>query len=256
VQDCILVITPQASFGELIRQSLEETGHYRVEVAYQAADALARCRRPVNYRLVILDGDLPGGPLEGLIQGIRLALPDARIAAIPSENAHGRAGSQPLPVDGTLSKPFYLPSLAATVARLISGAEAAPAEPPADQSPSAAWPENPAERQAALTNLMAGAEALGALLLVDGEVCAAAGIASGEDCVDLVDAVRSRLDGASAPELLYYRKSPHGHRSIVVYAIRRGASTTLALIFPPEIGFVQARTRAAQAVPSVPAPTG
>jgi hypothetical protein len=159
-------------------------------------------------------------------------------------------------VDGTLSKPFYLPSLAATVARLISGAEAAPAEPPADQSPSAAWPENPAERQAALTNLMAGAEALGALLLVDGEVCAAAGIASGEDCVDLVDAVRSRLDGASAPELLYYRKSPHGHRSIVVYAIRRGASTTLALIFPPEIGFVQARTRAAQAVPSVPAPTG
>ncbi|HEY3344456.1 MAG TPA: hypothetical protein VGJ97_05995 [Anaerolineaceae bacterium] len=248
MQETILVITPQASFGELIRQSLEETGHYRVEVAYHAADALARCRRPATYRLVILDGDLPGEPLDGLIQQIRQAQPEARIAAIPSDAE--RMGAQTPPVDGTLSKPFYLPSLAATVERLISGVEPTADPHSAERKASAAWPENPAECQAALTNLMVDVEALGALLLVGGEIRAAAGLASGDGYADLVNALRSRLSGGSGSELLFYRKSSDGASRILVYAVGRGEADTLALVFPPEMNYSQARTRVKESAPA------
>jgi CheY-like chemotaxis protein len=291
MQSSILVITPQASFGELIRQTLEETGRYRVEVSYQAADALARCRRPGGYQLVILDGDLPhslspfeerslpsidisleegllrdletsmepvvplpmgiavgpgldGEPLDRLIGEIRAAQPEARLALIPPEDPQDPRLAEPLPVDGTLSKPFYLPSLVATVDWLISGGE-----PGADgEAPVGGAPEEAEARQAELSRVMAAAGATGALLILDGEIRAEAGCAGGGWPAGLLAAPGGSRDEPGNPEFILYRRSPDGAGHVLVYAVDRREAGTLALVYPPDLPYSQARSHTYAAI--------
>ncbi len=247
MQNTILVITPQATFGELIRQTLEETGRYRVEVAYQAADGLARCRKPVAYRLVVVDGDLTG-PLDRVIADLRAAQPEARLALIPPEHSPDPEAIHSLPVDGALSKPFYLPSLAATIDRLISGEAAGNAAGAAltDRALEGVWPESAEACRAELERQMEASGALGAVLIVNGAVHAAAGCAGDEWAAELLDALSRRPDQPGDAELLLYRKSPDGAGQVLVYAVDRRAAATLALVYPPDVPYSQARSRMRQ----------
>ncbi len=241
----LLVLTPQASFGELIRQTLEETGRYRVEVAYQAAEGVARCRRPGAYRLIILDGDLDGPPLDQLVADLRAAQPEARLALIPPESPADPQAIQALAVDGALSKPFYLPALAATIDRLIAGqaagdpAEAAPIRPVGSN-----WPEDSDSRREELARVVSAAGALGALLIINGEIAAEAGCAGGTWSAETLATLCAATGKAADSELVLFRPEPDGPGTVLVYALDRREAGILALVYPPEVTYSQARARA------------
>jgi DNA-binding NarL/FixJ family response regulator len=244
MQNTLLVLTPQASFGELIRQTLEETGRYRVEVAYQAAEGVARCRRPGVYRLIILDGDLDGPPLDQLVADLRAAQPEARLALIPPEGPADPQAIQALAVDGALSKPFYLPALAATIDRLIAGQsvgdsiEAAPI-----RLVGSSWPEDSDSRREELVRVMYAASALGALLIVNGEIAAEAGCAGRTWSAETLAALRAATGNAADSELVLFRPGPDGAGTVLVYALDRRETGILALVYPPEVTYSQARAR-------------
>ncbi len=251
MQNSILVLTPQPSFGELIRQSLEETGRYRVEVEYQAAEALVRCRRPGSYRLIILDGDLlPGAPLDRLIADLRASQPEARLALIPPENPRNPQAIPDLPVDGALSKPFYLPSLVVTIDRLIAGEAAGetPAATAAGRVISGIWPREAEACRAELARVMAAAGAVGALLMDHGAIRAETGCAGGAWSTELLARLCAPPDRAGDAELVLLQKSPDGAGMALVYAVDRREAGTLALVFPDGTTYSQARARTHQTI--------
>lgn len=235
MQSSVLVVAPQASFGELIRQSLEETGRYRVEVAHQAADGIQRCGRG-SFQLVLLDGDLPDAHIQQLAAEIRAARPGARIAAFLPD---GPAGNGSPAVDAVLGKPFYLPDLLAAVRQLI---------PPERASDGGAWPSGAEEDQALLARAASASQALGAVLLRGGEVRAAAGCAGSEWSRELAGLFQGRGGGLPGLETVTYRPAPGGSGRVLVYTVGWGDDSLMALIFDEGVPYSAARARARQAL--------
>ncbi len=247
MQSSILVATPQAAFGELIRQSLEQTGRYRVEVAYQGDEAVQRCRRPGSYQLVILDGDLPEADFGRLAAEIRAAQPGARIAALPTAAQAGPGGPDAPGVDGTLDKPFYLPSLPAAIERLIRGSS--PEAPAGEDSPGRpAWQNWLPENGPALERLASACQAVGALLLRTGEAPAGAGVCTGGAWAGaLAGALENTPFQPAGAETVLYRAAPGGPGWVMVYAVQLEPAGQLALVFPEAVTYSQARMRFAAA---------
>gem|GEM_PF-3588232 len=116
----ILVATPLAAFGELIRQSLEEVGRYQVEVTGSAADAIARCHKTL-FDLAILDSDLKdAGPIGAFGRAVLELVPRVQLVVIPPDNNPNHPKLGGLKVQAFLNKPFYLPDLIETVEHLLA----------------------------------------------------------------------------------------------------------------------------------------
>ena len=118
----ILIVEDDPNGRRLLKLFLERSGH-RVEVAGDGAEALAAIARQ-RPDLVITDLNMPNVDGHELIRRLRA---DAATAGIPILviSAHWDPGSPGVPgSDGFLSKPFDLPLLAETVARLVAGGTA------------------------------------------------------------------------------------------------------------------------------------
>jgi CheY-like chemotaxis protein len=104
----MLVVDANREFGILVRQSLEDSGSYKVELVHteqQALDAAANNR----FDMALIDFSLPDIAGPELAKRLAEMQPNLSIVAVP------KAGSDEdlsgLPVAGILSKPFYLPDL-------------------------------------------------------------------------------------------------------------------------------------------------
>lgn len=106
----LLVITPQPAFGELIRQSLEQTGSYRVAVSQSANSALTLSQK-TSFELAILDSDMGIQPMIRLGQSLRSMRSGTKILVIPPNHNGDHSLIEELHPQGYLSKPFYLPDL-------------------------------------------------------------------------------------------------------------------------------------------------
>ena len=110
----ILLVTPSEGFGELIRQTLEDEGSYRVDLAGDGAKALATTHTQV-YSLAILDYDAEGMPLAELGHELLKESPDLRIIIVPPDNDPNHPSLADFSPHGYLTKPFYLPDLLGVV---------------------------------------------------------------------------------------------------------------------------------------------
>lgn len=113
-----VIVTPTQGFGELIRQTLAETGVYRPVFASTVDQALARLAE-TSPDLVILDADLPPQDLallSNLLQVDRRDFPLLWIDGMDPAPPEPPAGLEP---DARLPKPFYLPALLQTVNELL-----------------------------------------------------------------------------------------------------------------------------------------
>ncbi|HEX9013040.1 MAG TPA: hypothetical protein VF813_05970 [Anaerolineaceae bacterium] len=244
MQSSVLVLTPQAAFGELIRQSLEETGRYRVEVVSRAAEGIERCGRG-SFQLVLLDSDLPDVPLEQLAAEVRAARQGARIAAFLPQT-DGEQGA--LAVDAVLGKPFYLPDLLTAVRQLTSPEPAGEALAESAAGDGGSRLSGAEEDEALLARTAAASQALGAVLLRGGEVRAVAGCADGEWSRALAGLFQGRGGDLPGPETVTYRPAPGGSGSVLVYAVGWGEDGLLALLFDEGVPYSAARARARQAL--------
>ncbi|WP_298007708.1 MULTISPECIES: transposase [Anaerolinea] len=151
----VLVATPHAAFGELIRLSLEEEGRYQVRLVSSAREAAAAVVNPY-YRIVILDCDLPDLPLAELSAVLLHDHPGLKLVLIPPENDPQHPAVRDIPAHGYLSRPFYLPDLL----DLLAGLDSAEPPPPAGEEGLPVWVD-----EQALEHLLANSTAEGGIIL-------------------------------------------------------------------------------------------
>jgi len=132
----ILVATPQAAVGELLRLSLEESRQYRVRMVQSGHEALAAASR-IPFDLAILDATLSDQTVATLMRSLVGQRASLKLVVIPPENDPAKLEPNGLRPDATLNLPFYAPDLVELVNSLLQGAptkEASKDIPIADQA--------------------------------------------------------------------------------------------------------------------------
>ena len=114
----ILVVEATEEFGSLIRNTLEETEQYQVELAMNAAEAI-EIGEQGGLQLLIIDFDLPDIDAPTCIQRILTVNPGLAVIAIPPNNNPNDPTLSGLPISALLTKPFYLPELNRIVSEVI-----------------------------------------------------------------------------------------------------------------------------------------
>ena len=122
----VLVIGADPELAALIRRTLEAEHGCRVAVAATSSEALAAARS-AEYRLAIVDFDLPDRREADLVRRLRSLQPNVLLMAMTSDPVvHFE---DPLGVHATLPKPFYLPDLVDQVEKLLSTLPLTPSSP-------------------------------------------------------------------------------------------------------------------------------
>ncbi len=138
----VLVADPNPGFAGMLQQVLEETGRFKATVVGSGGEAIsAASRHP--FHLAIIDSSLDDADLRTVIAGLRSQKPALAIMVILGfgQESLDDAG---LDVQGTLSKPFYIPDLEPQIEEALTRPVNGVAPPP---RPKAAPP--PAPRPAA-----------------------------------------------------------------------------------------------------------
>jgi CheY-like chemotaxis protein len=114
----ILVLTPHAAFGELIRQSLARNHEDYVVIACQSSDEALELCSSMPFTIAILDTDLADTPLPALGQALQAL--GMRLVVFPPQNNPRSPSIAGLNAQAYLKKPFYLPALLKTINKLLS----------------------------------------------------------------------------------------------------------------------------------------
>src|SRR5512142_103813 len=148
----ILVATPQPAFGELLRLSLEEAGHYTVRLAQNGREAQFAASR-LAFEVAILDSSLPEQAIQALVEVLRSANHGLRLVMIAPPPDSPQPSLNGLHPDATLSQPFYMPDLLEIIAGLVRrpalGALSANGKPAGKPPDLSARPPEPVLRPAA-----------------------------------------------------------------------------------------------------------
>jgi len=115
----ILLVTTPTSFGELIQQTLQETGRFRVVFTSSGKEAI-QCAHGYKFVLGIFDVEVKDTPISDLVGFFKDANPHMRFIVIPPDNRPGTPEVSGLPIRDFLMKPFYLPDLLETVDRVLN----------------------------------------------------------------------------------------------------------------------------------------
>ncbi len=115
----ILVATPHAAFGELLRISLQDSGQYQVRLVMSAGEVRTSASRG-EFQLAILDAALSNETFVPLCLDLLEKQKGIRLIVIPPENDPNHPALGGLLPHGYLIRPFYLPDLIHTVTLLLN----------------------------------------------------------------------------------------------------------------------------------------
>lgn len=117
----VLVATPHAAFGELLRISLLDSGAYQIKLVQSAQAAREAFGAPDSppFDLAIFDSALADEPFSALCRDLLAQQPGVRLMIIPPDNNPNHPSLGGLIPHGYLNRPFYLPDLLETVKRLL-----------------------------------------------------------------------------------------------------------------------------------------
>ncbi len=247
----VLVVTPTEGFGELIRQTLEETGQFRVAVVNQpqaVPDALARH----HPRIVVLDGDIDPSHAGELLQALREQAPRVKVAFIPPENLEGEQ-ARALGADALLDKPFYLPDLLAAMERLAQALVEEPEEP----EPSPPWMADADQAAQHLARLTLESLAVASALVTrDGQLYAYAGQLPRLAAEELAQTVAYYWEAGGQADFARYMTLSAVQGEFMVYVTQVTRDVALAVLFESQTPFTRIREQAArlaQALSEIPA---
>lgn len=238
----LLVVTPHASFGELIRQSLEETGAYKVRVADSRIGALSALKQE-EFQTAFLDFDLGTKVVVGIGQTLREAKPDILLIIISGEDDLPASLDEIKPWR-VLNKPFYLPDL---LRMLEEDAD----ETPENQEPANAipeegvpWLEDVDKAAQHLTRLTLESSAQAALITRQNSLWAYAGSLSHEAANEIVAAIVRYWDTQKESDLLRFIRLEATRAEHMLYATRLSPGVIMALTFDAETPFSTIRSQA------------
>jgi REP element-mobilizing transposase RayT len=257
----LLVVTPQDSFGELIRQSLSDTGSFRVHMAKGKADAILTAEQQ-NCTLTLLDMELGENPILSIGRSLRSINPDIDLVILADEDL-------PPAMDAIrpwvlLRKPFYLPDFI----QLIRAVPVIPddmlealdqenneieSEPEAsiqegyqgdDEEQGIPWLNDVSKAAQHLTRLTLESSAQAALITREKELWAYAGQLSQNAAKELAQTVSRHWDAQKGNDLLRFVRLESTKAEHMLYATSMTAEVILALVFDAETPFSTIRSQA------------
>jgi DNA-binding NarL/FixJ family response regulator len=124
----LLVFSPQPEFSEWLRLSLEETGHYRVNLC-NAASELADLLAQPTFDIIIVDFPGSDTDLGEILEHFTQHFPGIPLLLFPPENDPYHPEVASISAWAYLPKPFYLPDLLLAVETLSKGEKILPPPP-------------------------------------------------------------------------------------------------------------------------------
>jgi REP element-mobilizing transposase RayT/DNA-binding NarL/FixJ family response regulator len=266
----VLVATPHAAFGELLRISLEDSGQYLVRLVQSAKETRAAARR-ASFPLVILDSALADEPFVPLCYELFEQLPGLRLIIIPPDNNPNHPSLGGLIPHGYLSRPFYLPDLLDTASRLLADrdrqmhaqsaadSEATPASAPSLTLP--AWLQEPLTLRGYLEKELANTQALAAMAGLNGAtpgsgtLRASAGALDDDAAQELATTIFRYWNRAEKTDLMRFVRVSGGKADYLIYATQVSGDLVLILVFDTSAPLSQIRPQTktmAQALATLP----
>jgi REP element-mobilizing transposase RayT/DNA-binding NarL/FixJ family response regulator len=239
----ILVATPHAAFGELLRLSLEESNQYKVRLVLTAKEALASASRSA-FQLAILDSDLSEGQFVSLCHDLISQLPQMRFIVIPPDNNPNHPSLGGLMPHGYLNRPFYLPDLLETVHNLSSAAKPAETTPAPSTTPPD-WASDPVVLQNALEQELAGTEAVAVLVGTQSGLLGSAGRLNEASALEMASVLLRYWDPKEKTDLMRYVRLSSTKGDYLVYATEIVSELVLIMVFDPsaQLGQVRPQTK-------------
>ncbi|MGB7874458.1 MAG: hypothetical protein WBL25_08740, partial [Anaerolineales bacterium] len=255
----LLVVTPQASFGELIRQSLSDTGSFHIHMANDKARAILAAEKE-NCSLALLDTDLGEKNVLEIGRSLRSINPDLDLVILSDEEL-------PPTMDAIrpwvlLRKPFYLPDFVQLVRavpiipdQLIDALEEnqEPVNEVKMNGPSPQndprvldipWLNDVSKAAQHLTRLTLESSAQAALITRQKELWAYAGQLSQNAANELAATVSRHWDGQKGNDLLRFVRLESTKAEHMLYATSMSLDVILALVFDAETPFSTIRSQA------------
>ncbi len=250
----LLVVTPQVSFGELIRQSVGETGPYEVHVVKNVTDAVQVAQSEL-CTLALMDIDLGEEVLLEIGSALRAKNPEIQLILMADEDL-------PPAMDAIrpwvlLRKPFYLPDFI----ELIQTTPIAPDElvellqeqsveesrmPAAEHAAvqGLVWLNDVSKAAQHLTRLTLESSAQAALITRDQELWAYAGGLSQQAANELARIVSRHWDAQKGNDLLRFVRLEATKAEHMLYATQMAPDVIFALTFDAETPFSTIRSQA------------
>jgi REP element-mobilizing transposase RayT len=258
----LLIVTPQTSFGSMLRSSLEETGKYRVYVAGDEPTALVQLKSE-NCEMAFLDVDLGMEAVFEIGSALRTIHADVELVIVSDEDLP--SDLDPLRPWTLLRKPFYLPELMEmleaspdleTSMSLVETPEPVIEKPrpvielppeipvPMPESADLLWLQDVNKAAQRLTRLTLESSAQAALITRGKQLWAYAGGLSQETANELVKIVSRNWDEQKGGDLLRFARLETTRAEHMLYATTLADGVVLALVFDAETPFSTIRSQA------------
>lgn len=255
----LLVVTPQASFGKLIRQSLSDTGAFRIHMANDKAEAILTAEKE-HCTLALLDMELGEKTLLEIGHSIRSITPDLDIVILAEDELSPAMDAiRPWVL---LRKPFYLPDFIQLIRAIpiipdqlidvleeeneepVSAKEMKPSPQDDPQVLDIPWLRDVSKAAQHLTRLTLESSAQAALITREKELWAYAGQLSQNAANELANTVSRHWDGQKGNDLLRFVRLESTKAEHMLYATSMTADVILALVFDAETPFSTIRSQA------------
>jgi REP element-mobilizing transposase RayT/DNA-binding response OmpR family regulator len=250
MQTPLLIITADVPFGELIRQSLEETGRFIVGMTREQEAAMVYARK-FNPALAFLDTSLTENDLLGIGALLRQANPEI-IFVVVSEAGWHSALEELFPRD-YLSKPFNNPDLMEMMEKFFgsSSTQDTPSLETADTRTDFPWLTDVTRAAQHLTRLTLESSAQAALITRFDQLWAYAGQLPQPAACELAETLSRYWDHHEENDLVRFVRLDSTNAEHMLYATRLAEGMVLALVFDAETPFSTIRTQASQLVHSL-----
>ena len=265
----ILVVTPNAGFGELVGQILSETGDYVLSMAVNPDDALAMMdvQKPA---LLLLELDHDVEAAKAFLEHTRAQSPKVLLILIASEDLVEEGAFEAYQPEGVLAKPVYLPDLVSKVEEVIEKNEVRnirqpePAagktvrnEPPAasaevDQAP--AWLSDVNLAAQHLTRLTLESASQASLIAKGDQIWAYAGELPRPAAEELARTVSEHFTDGGGSDLARFIRLEQTGGEYMLYATGLGGEYVLSAVFDAEMPFSKIRAQASNLAVALSSP--
>ena len=256
----LLVVTQKNSFGELIRQSLTETGSFHIHMAKGKSEAILKAEEK-NCTITLLDMELGEQEILDIGRSLRSKNPDLDIVILADDELSPSMDAiRPWVL---LRKPFYLPDFIQLVRAVPvipdtsleefneeqkAALKKKPASSPVavEDAPSSeiVWLNDVSKAAQHLTRLTLESSAQAALITREKDLWAYAGQLSQNAAQELNSMVSRHWNGQKGNDLLRFVRLESTKAEHMLYATSMTDNVILALVFDAETPFSTIRSQA------------
>lgn len=239
----ILVVTNSKNTGESIRQTMEETALYRIQVAANKETAIVLADKS-GIPLAMLDLALGENAVEEIGRALRTISGSINLVIICDDK-------QTPPVFDSLRpwilvrKPFDMSDFLTAISKPYPASTPTPA---AAESKTHPWLNDVTKAAQHLTRLTLESSSQAALITRKNDLWAYAGGLSQSAAKELAQTVTRNWDGQKGADLLRFIRLESTKAEHMLYATRLATDVVLALVFDAETPFSTIRSQASQLV--------